>query len=95
MLLPAGWAVGLPQRIVPLHLPAEFDAICRCWCAARGGDTRTRAELGVAPRELPATLVQAVGWLVRQGHVARGQAGQLAAACPCGVDAPCGQGAGG
>jgi hypothetical protein len=51
----AGWdaaapvrAVGLIQRIVPVHLPVEFEGAYFCRCAARTDDTRTRTELGVA-----------------------------------------------
>jgi dihydroflavonol-4-reductase len=77
-LLPIGRAVGVLQRAVPFHLPVEFEGIYFCWCAARGDDTRTRQELGVVPRELQATLTDAVRWLFERGHISRRQAGQLA-----------------
>jgi hypothetical protein len=48
-LLPAARAVGLIQRIVPVHIPMEFEAVYFVRCAARSDDTQTRQELGVAP----------------------------------------------
>jgi dihydroflavonol-4-reductase len=80
LLLPVGRAVQLVQQIVPFHIPAEFEGIYVCWCAARYDDTRTREELGVAPRDLQATLADTVRWLVEQGHISPRQAGQLATA---------------
>jgi dihydroflavonol-4-reductase len=78
MLLPAGRAVGLIQRIVPVHIPVEFEGIYFIRCAARSDDTRTRTELGVVPRDLQVTLADSVRWLFEQGHISRRQAGQLA-----------------
>jgi dihydroflavonol-4-reductase len=78
MLLPPARAVGLVQRIVPVHIPFEFEAVYFCWCAARSDDTRTRTELGVAPRNIQVTLADSVRWLLEQGHISRRQAGQLA-----------------
>jgi dihydroflavonol-4-reductase len=49
VLLAPARAVGLIQRIVPVHIPFEFEGAYFCWCAARSDDTRTRTELGVAP----------------------------------------------
>jgi dihydroflavonol-4-reductase len=77
MLLPAGRAVGLIQRIVPVHISVEFEAVYFCWCAARCDDTRTRTELGVAPRDIQVTLADSVRWLFEQDHISRRQAGQL------------------
>ena len=78
MLLPPAWAVGLVQRIVPVHIPFEFEAVYFCWCAARSDDTRTRTKLRVAPRDIRVTLADSVRWLFEQGHISRRQAGQLA-----------------
>jgi dihydroflavonol-4-reductase len=78
MLLPAGRAVGLIQRIVPVHIPVEFEGIYLYRCAARCDDTKTRQELDVAPRDIQVTLVDSVRWLLEQGHISRRQAGQLA-----------------
>jgi hypothetical protein len=80
MLLPAGRAVGVIQRIVPVHIPVEFEGIYFIRCAARFDDTRTRTELGVAPRDIQVTLADSVRWLFEQGHISRRQAGQLATA---------------
>jgi nucleoside-diphosphate-sugar epimerase len=80
MLLPAGRAVQLVQHIVPVHIPVEFEGIYLNRCAARSDDTRTRTELGVAPRDIQVTLADSVRWLVEQGHISRRQAGQLASA---------------
>jgi dihydroflavonol-4-reductase len=78
MLLPAGRAVGLIQRIVPVHIPVEFEGIYFIRCAARSDDTRTRTELDVVPGDLQVTLADSVRWLFEQGHISRRQAGQLA-----------------
>jgi dihydroflavonol-4-reductase len=78
MLLPAGRAVQLVQRIVPVHIPVEFEGIYVNWCAARSDDSRIQTELGVASRDLQVTLVDSVQWLFEQGHISRRQAGQLA-----------------
>jgi dihydroflavonol-4-reductase len=78
MLLPPARAVGLVQRIVPVHIPFEFEAVYFCWCAARSDDTRTRTKLRVAPRDIQVTLADSVRWLFEQGHISRRQAGQLA-----------------
>jgi dihydroflavonol-4-reductase len=78
MMLPPTRAVGLLQRIVPVHIPFEFEGAYFCWCAARSDDTCTRTELGVAPRDLQVTLVDSVRWLFEQGHISRRWAGQLA-----------------
>ena len=78
LLLPPARVVGLLQRIVPVHIPFEFEAAYFCRCAARTDDTRTRTELGVAPLDLQVTLADSVRWLLEQGHISRRQAGQLA-----------------
>ena len=78
MLLPPARAVGLLQRIVPVHIPFEFEAAYFCRCAARTDDTLTRTELGVAPRDLQVTLADSVRWLLEQGHISHRQAGHLA-----------------
>jgi dihydroflavonol-4-reductase len=73
MLLPAGRAVQLVQRVVPVHIPVEFEGIYFLRCAARSGESRTRTELGVAPRDLQVTLVDSVQWLFQQGHISVGK----------------------
>ena len=78
VLLPPARAVGLIQRIVPVHIPFEFEGAYFCGCAARSDGTGTRTELGVAPRDIQGTLADSVRWLVEQGHISRRQAGQLA-----------------
>jgi nucleoside-diphosphate-sugar epimerase len=78
LLLPVGRVVQLVQRIVPVHIPVEFEGIYFIRCAARSDDTRTRTELGVVPRDLEVTLADSVRWLVAHGHISRRQAGKLA-----------------
>jgi hypothetical protein len=68
------------ERIVPVHIPMEFEGIYFMRYAARCDDTRTRTELGVVPRDLQVTLADSVRWLFEQGHISRRQAGQLAIA---------------
>jgi dihydroflavonol-4-reductase len=78
MLLPAARAVGLIQRIVPFHIPMEFEGIYFIRCAAQSDDTRTRTELGVTTRDIQVTLADSVRWLFEQGHISPRQASQLA-----------------
>jgi dihydroflavonol-4-reductase len=80
MVLPVARVVQLVQRVTPVHIPAEFEGAYYCWCANRCDDTRTRQELGIAPRDLEVTLADSVRWLVAHGHISRRQAGQLATA---------------
>jgi dihydroflavonol-4-reductase len=80
LLLPPARVVGLLQRIVPVHIPFEFEAVYFVRCAARSDDTRTRTELGVAPRDLQVTLADSVRWLFAQGHITRRQAATSPAA---------------
>jgi|Tabmets5t2r1_1033131.scaffolds.fasta_scaffold01291_4 dihydroflavonol-4-reductase len=80
MVLPVARVVQLVQRVTPVHIPAEFEGAYYCWCANRCDDTKTRQELGIAPRDLEVTLADSVRWLVAHGHISRRQAGQLATA---------------
>jgi hypothetical protein len=41
---------------VPVHIPVEFEGIYFYRRAVRSDDTRTRTELGVAPRDIQVTL---------------------------------------
>ena len=77
-LLPVARVVQLVQRVTPVHIPVEFEAIYFCRCANRCDDTTTRQELGVVPRDLLVTLADSVRWLVQQGHITDREAGMLA-----------------
>jgi dihydroflavonol-4-reductase len=78
MLLPVARVAQLVQHLTPVHIPVEFEGAYFCRCANRCDDTKTRQELGVAPRDLRVTLADSVRWLVEQGHISRRQAGRLA-----------------
>ncbi len=75
-------AAGLAELVARLGTVTgrrpEFEGIYVSWCAARYDDTRTQQELGVAPRDLQATLTDTVRWLVEQGHISPRQGGQPA-----------------
>ena len=52
LLLPAGRAVQLVQRIVPVQIPVGFEGIYLNWCAARSDDIRTN-RVGRGPARYP------------------------------------------
>jgi dihydroflavonol-4-reductase len=77
MLLPVARVAQLVQLATPAHIPVEFEGAYFCRCANRCDDTKTRQELGVAPRDLEVTLADSVRWLAEHGHISHRQAGKL------------------
>lgn len=78
MLLPMTWLVSAIQRVVPVHLPAEYEAVRLGGHRARYDTSRTEQELGVTATPLAQTLGDAVRWLHQAGHLTTRQAGDAA-----------------
>lgn len=76
-MLAVGGLVGLVQRAVPVHLPAEYGAIYTCACATRL-DGPSAEPLGIAPRPAAETFADTIGWLHGQGQLSARQAGNAA-----------------
>lgn len=75
-MLPAAWAASAAQRVLPFHLPAEYEGVVIARYATRCDDTRARTELGIEPRPLAETLADTVRWLHRTGRLTDRQAGR-------------------
>lgn len=79
VLLPMAWAVSAVQRVVPVHLPAEYEGVQIASRRARCDTSATQRDLGVTARPLAQTMADAVRWLHRAGHVTARQAGRAVA----------------
>jgi hypothetical protein len=63
-MLPVGLLTGLLQRVVPVHLPAEYGAIYTCLVGNRDVDTaETERLLGGPGRPFETTMADTVAWL--------------------------------
>lgn len=78
MILPVAWAASAAQRILPFHVPVEYEGALLISYGMRCDDSRAREELGVQPRPLVETYGDAVRWLHRAGHLTARQAGAAA-----------------
>lgn len=78
-MLPVAWAASAAQRVLPFHVPAEYEGVLICYHDTRYDDSLARAEFGIQPRPLEETLRDAVRWLNEAGHVTARQAGAAAA----------------
>lgn len=78
-MLPAGRLADLAQRVLPFRLPLNFEGLHSLSLDARFDDSRTREELGYAPRDTRETFSDTVRWLLEQGRISAKQAGKLAA----------------
>jgi dihydroflavonol-4-reductase len=76
-MLPVGRLTGLLQRVVPVHIPAEYGAIYTCACDARLDD-RLAGPFGDTGRPLEQTMTDTVRWLYGQGALTEQQAGSVA-----------------
>lgn len=81
-MLPVGALTGLVQRVVPVHLPAEYGAIYTCAVARPVDTTRTNRLLGGPTVPFEQTVTDTVAWLAATGHLTPRQAGRLAAPRP-------------
>jgi nucleoside-diphosphate-sugar epimerase len=70
-MLPVGALVGLLQRVVPVHLPAEYGAIYTCAVGCDVDATETDRLLGGPGRALDATVADSAEWLYTQGYLRR------------------------
>jgi nucleoside-diphosphate-sugar epimerase len=77
--LPFAWAASTAQRVLPFRVPLEYEGAMACAYDTRYDDRRARDELGVLPRPLGTTFLDAVRWLHAAGHVTARQAGAAAA----------------
>jgi nucleoside-diphosphate-sugar epimerase len=77
-MLPVGRLADLAQRVMPFRLPLSSEGLYVMSLEARFDDSRTRGELGFAPRDPHETLADTVRWLLEKGHITPRQAGKLA-----------------
>ena len=66
------------QRVVPVRFPLSYEAVQTLTEHHPCDDSRTWADLGLAPRPLDDTLVDTVRWMVEGGLLTPDQAGALA-----------------
>lgn len=78
-MLPLGRLVSAAQRIVPVHIPAEYGAIYTCAVSRPVDTTATTALLGGPGRTLDETMADTVRWLRDAGLVGARQAGHAIA----------------
>lgn len=74
-LLPMAWVVSAVQRVVPVHLPAEYEAVRLGSAQAQYDSSSTERDLGVTATPLTRTMTDAVRWLHGAGHLTARQAG--------------------
>lgn len=79
-MLPVGRLATAAQRMVPVHIPAEYGAIYTCRIASGVQVDNTAAEslLGDPGIPLARTLTDTVRWLHRTGRLTARQAGRAA-----------------
>ncbi|MEU7874969.1 NAD-dependent epimerase/dehydratase family protein [Dactylosporangium sp. NPDC049140] len=77
-MLPIGALVGVLQRAVPVHLPAEHGAVYLCATARPYDAAATDALLGTGARPLYVTLADTVAWLHATGRLGRRLSGRAA-----------------
>jgi len=74
-MLPFTWLVSAAQRLLPVHVPAEYEGVLLNMYDTRCDDSRAREELGVHPRPLVDTYRDTVRWLYDAGRLTARQAG--------------------
>ena len=77
-MLPVTRLATAAQRVLPFHVPAEYEGVVVTGNATRCDDSRAREELGVTPRPLRETVRDTVHWLHQAGHLTSRQAGAAA-----------------
>jgi len=78
-MLPVGRLAEWVQRIVPVHIPAEYGAIYTCRVSKPVDVSATEALLGSGQEyDLRQSLADAVRWLYRRGLITRRMAGAAA-----------------
>ncbi|NEE03114.1 SDR family NAD(P)-dependent oxidoreductase [Phytoactinopolyspora halotolerans] len=81
-LLAPTWLASSVQRILPFHVPAEYEGVLVTWYDTRIDDSRAREEFGIEPRLLGETFLDAVSWLRDAGHITARQAGRISTGEP-------------
>ena len=79
-LMPVGRLADLAHRVLPFRLPLNFEGFYFLSLEAHYDDSRTRKELGLAPRDPRDTFTDTIRWLLEAGHISPKQAGKLARA---------------
>ena len=77
--LPVAWAASTLQRVLPFRIPVEHEGAVVCRQDTRCDGSRATEDLGIHPRPLEETLVDAVRWLHEAGYISGRQAGAAAA----------------
>jgi dihydroflavonol-4-reductase len=77
--LPTTWVATQLQRIVPFHLPLEYEGAMITSYGTRYDDSRTRDEFGIHPRPLEETFRDTIRWLLGTGRIDARHAGRAAA----------------
>ena len=65
------------QRVLPLRLPVNFQAVYVAGLDHRLDSSLTQKQLGIRPRDLDETLVDTIRWMVEKGCLSRRLAGSL------------------
>ncbi|AVT32352.1 NAD-dependent epimerase [Plantactinospora sp. BC1] len=77
-MLPVGVLASLVQRLVPVHIPAEYGAIYTCLVGRPVDTGATDRLLGPAGTTFETTMRDTVRWLHRAGHIPDRLAGAAA-----------------
>ncbi|MGA5304084.1 NAD-dependent epimerase/dehydratase family protein [Nucisporomicrobium flavum] len=77
MMLPFTAMATAAQRVLPVHLPAEYEGVLLHAYDTRFDDSPAREELGVHPRPLVDTYRDTVRWLYDTGRLTARQAGAV------------------
>jgi dihydroflavonol-4-reductase len=82
LVLPVTWLATQLQRLIPFHLPMEYEGAVIFGAATRCDDSPTREEFGIEPRPLEQTFGDSIRWLYETGRISARQAGRAADAAP-------------
>lgn len=75
VMRPLARVASAAQRVLPFHLPAEYEGVVILGHATRCDDTGTRRRLEITPRPLTETFTDTVRWLHAAGHLTARRAG--------------------
>lgn len=78
MMLPVTRVVAAAQRVMPFHIPAEYEGALIIAHDTRMDASRTERELGVTATDVTQTMTDAIRWLHTAGHISARQAGLAA-----------------
>jgi hypothetical protein len=77
VMLPLTWVATAAQRVLPIHLPAQYEAVLLHTYDTRYDDSPARKEFGLQPLPLVDTYREAVRWLYQAGWLNARQAGDV------------------